>query len=174
MSDLFSDEPSKEELDVIAAQEFAEGCQYDFFKPHATVGISNWLPSLARQEFAEECDINVIMSRYEKTGQLPVNGAEPIYMDALNVPSDFREAMDQMIEAEKAFMMLPARVRREFENDPRAFVDFASDPENVEQLRQWGLARPTELADAGGGGAQPPSAEKNEPPSAAPSTPAKP
>ncbi|QCQ84631.1 internal scaffolding protein [Blackfly microvirus SF02] len=151
---------------------FEEGALYDFYKPHAgaAVVISDWSPSLTRQEFAEECDINVIMSRYERTGQLPMNmnGVEPRYVDMSAMPTDFREAMDIMIEAEKAFMMLPANVRREFDNDAKMFVDFASMPENLSKMREWGLAVPEKPADAGGGGAQPPSAE----PAAAPSAPA--
>jgi hypothetical protein len=58
------------------------------------------------------------------------------------MPSDLMGTMAMLSDAETAFMSLPAQVRREFDNDPLQFVDFASDPENVPQMRTWGLAPP--------------------------------
>lgn len=105
-------------------------------------GCRNDEPSLTRQEFAEECDINVIMSRYEKTGVIShVSQREPLYLDLTGIP-DFRTAMDMMNDAEKAFLSLPAQVRKDFDNDARNFVDFASDPANLDKMREYGLAPP--------------------------------
>lgn len=102
-------------------------------------------PSLTKQEFAEDCDINLLMSRYEKTGVIThVNKAVPQYLDLSDVP-DLQRAIEIAREAETAFMQLPAAVRREFDNDPIKFVQFAEDPTNVDQLRAWGLAKPAEL-----------------------------
>ena len=102
-------------------------------------------PSLTRQEFAEECDINALMSRYEKTGmQIPSHMTrEPQYLDLSDVP-DLHTAMNVMREAEAAFMQLPAHIRLEFSNDAVKFVEYAEDPDNLEQLREWGLAKPAE------------------------------
>lgn len=99
-----------------------------------------FLPSLTRQEFAEECDINTIMARYEAGGAIThVNKAMPIYMDMTDMP-DLRQSLDIMREAGIAFAALPAKVRREFDNDPQKFVDFAQAPENLPRMREWGLA----------------------------------
>lgn len=102
-------------------------------------------PSLTRQEFAEECDVNALMARYEKTGmQIPSHmSREPQYLDLSDVP-DLHSAMNVMREAEAAFMQLPAHVRLEFGNDAIRFVEFAEDKENLEQMRAWGLAKPAE------------------------------
>lgn len=101
------------------------------------------LPSMTRQEFSEECDINVIMARYEKTGMLPVNAnSEPRYVDFSQSPADLQEAMRVMIDAEAAFMSLPASVRKEFDNDAMRFVKFAEDGDNLAKLREWKLAPP--------------------------------
>lgn len=109
--------------------------------------VYNTEPSLTRQEFADECDINVIMAQYDKNGVVShMNPREPMYVDLSGVPN-FREAMDMMISADKAFMSLPAKVRKEFDNDARKFVDFASDEANLEQMREWGLAPAAEPAD---------------------------
>lgn len=105
-------------------------------------------PSMTRQEFADECDINGIMAKYEKTGMLPVNGSQPSYVDFTSVPSDLQEALRVMIDAEAAFMSLPATVRKEFDNDPLRFVEYAQDGSHLEQLRAWGLAEPEKAPDA--------------------------
>nr|QJB19057.1 MAG: internal scaffolding protein [Microvirus sp.] len=102
-------------------------------------------PSLTRQEFAEECDINSIMERYERVGVVNhFAPREPKYLDLSEVP-DLHTALGIMQEAEEAFMSLPALVRREFENRVEDFVSFAADPENLPQMRTWGLAPPEEV-----------------------------
>lgn len=115
----------------------------DFYKPHdRSTDMGKFDVSMTRQEFADECDINVIMAQYDRTGVIShVNQREPVYFDFTEVP-DFRSAMDMMIEADKAFMSLPANVRRDFDNDAKQFVDFASDSANLDKMREWGLAPP--------------------------------
>lgn len=97
-------------------------------------------PSLTRQEFADECDINVLMSRYEATGIMPnVNRQVPQWGDVSSVP-DLMQALQEIEAAKTAFMSLDAKVRREFDNDPLRFVEFAQDGANAAKLREWGLA----------------------------------
>lgn len=114
----------------------------DFHKPHAAVDHPSGGPSLTRQDMAADCDINVIMSRYENTGVLPSVNGEPFYADFGEVPMDLQSAMKQLADAQEAFMTLPAVVRREFDNDAVMFVEFAGRPENLDRLRDWGLAPP--------------------------------
>lgn len=111
------------------------------FVPHDPVALVFPDDGRAKQEFAEECDINTIMARYAKTGTVPTNVGQPFYGDFADLPS-FQEAHEIIRLAEEAFMSLPATVRREFDNDPGAFVRFAEDEANLEQMRLWGLARP--------------------------------
>ena len=105
--------------------------------------VSNDEPSLTRQEFKDECDINSIMSRYDAYLADPMKSVrEPIYYDFASMPKTLMEAMEVVKTGAEAFMRLPAAVRREFDNDPAAFVDYAADPSNVDQMRVWGLAQP--------------------------------
>lgn len=115
----------------------------DFRVYHNVRGdMGDWEPSLTRQEFQDECDINILMDRYEKTGAFThVNKATPIYMDVTEIP-DLRGALDIMREATVAFNSLPAKVRKEFDNDPQLFVDFAQNPDNLDRMREFGLAPP--------------------------------
>jgi len=101
--------------------------------------------SMTRQEFADECDINVLMRKYEATGVLPpLNGATPQYLDVSQVP-DLALALDIVDRATTAFMALPASVRREFDNDPVKFVSFAENEANIDKMREWGLAPKPEV-----------------------------
>lgn len=132
---------------------------HDFYKPHDQCGMSEWPPSLTRQEFAEECDINEIMARYQVTDMSALNApvGPPTYVDFVNMPNNLQDAMEQVFTAEREFMRLPANVRREFDNDPVKFVAFASDHANLDQMRDWGLApQPQEAADLGSAPQAPP------------------
>lgn len=104
---------------------------------------------VTRQEFADEADVNVLMARFEKTGQLPsvVGTNAPAYLDVSDVP-DLMTALQVVEQAKAAFMTLPAKTRAEFENDPMRFVEFAENPENLERMREWGLAPPAEAPAA--------------------------
>lgn len=119
--------------------------EIDRTNPLLYVDCSN-LPSLTRQEFADECDINKLMAQYEKTGFLPShsNPLEPRYLDVSDVP-DLMQAHAVLTEATASFMSLPATVRRDFDNDPIKFINFAENPENIEKLREWKLAPPAPL-----------------------------
>lgn len=100
------------------------------------------LPSLTRQEFAAECDINTLMAQYEKTGVINhFNRGAPQYVDFEAVP-DLQTALHTLHEATAAFNNLPAIVRKEFDNDPVQFIEFATDPKNLDKMREYGLAAP--------------------------------
>lgn len=103
-------------------------------------------PSLAQQSSKDECDINEIVRRFNLSGQLPQGVSVPQYGDFSEV-SDYHTALNMVRAADLAFMALPAHIRARFANDAGAFVDFCSDPANLEEMRSLGLAP---LADAGG------------------------
>ncbi|QCQ84930.1 internal scaffolding protein [Blackfly microvirus SF02] len=123
--------------------------EYDFYKTSGVrADLSKFEPSLTRQEFAEECDINTIMARYEAGGAIShVNRASPVYLDTTLYPG-LQASMDAFREASLSFAALPAHVRREFDNDPQKFVDFALDEANVGRMREWGLAEPEKVPDS--------------------------
>lgn len=122
-----------------------------FYVEHAPVNSDTDGPSKTRQEFADECDINSIMRRYEATGIIShVDPREPMYLDlaGLEVP-DLATALNVLKVAEEGFMSLPANVRREFGDDVHEFVAFAENPANLDKMREWGLAKmPDKIPDA--------------------------
>lgn len=112
------------------------------------------LPSKTRQEFKEECDLGKTIARFGKTpeGREVLRKAQGYvadvkFGDALAIP-DFRAAQDAVRKAEASFMALPAVVRRRFANDPALFLDYATNPENLDEMRAMGLAKPKPVDQA--------------------------
>lgn len=122
------------------------GSLSSMYVEHDPVDVRFDEPSRTRQEFADECDINVLMRKFEATGTVShVNPVQPYYADVGDGVPDLRAALDIVREANVAFMSLPARARAEFDNDPVKFVEFAGDPANLERMREWGLAPPPQV-----------------------------
>lgn len=101
--------------------------------------------SVTQQHFRDECDINNIVKRYNATGLIRQIPGDPIYADFTQLPKDYHDALGRVIEAQEAFMRLSSNVRAQFDNDPAAFVEFAVDPANLDQMREWRLAPPAEV-----------------------------
>jgi phage internal scaffolding protein len=95
-------------------------------------------PSLAVQDQRDEVDINTIVRRFGLTGKLPDMPALPTYGDFADV-TDYHSAMNAVVKANESFDSLPADIRARFHNDPGAFVDFCSNPQNGEELVKMGL-----------------------------------
>lgn len=94
--------------------------------------------SLAKQSFAEECDINTIVKRFRISGELPTGVVAPVYADYEDI-FDFHSAMNAIAKAHEAFDAMPAEVRTRFQNDPAAFVAFCSDGANRDEAEKLGL-----------------------------------
>lgn len=90
------------------------------------------------QSQKDETDINVIVKRFGVTGQLPNNLRTPQYGDYEAV-LDFQSAMQVVVSAKNQFEALPAAVRKRFGNDPQAYLEFATNPENKDELIKMGL-----------------------------------
>ena len=95
-------------------------------------------PTLAQQQFRDETDINTILERFGRTGELIVPVNVPEFGDYTEV-GDYHSAMNMIIEAQSAFDALPARIRKEFDNDAGRFVDFVLDENNRDKAVEMGL-----------------------------------
>lgn len=97
---------------------------------------------LVQQHMRDDCDVNVIMRRYQQTGELThISAMAGEYGDYSEV-LDYQAGLEQIRLAEEMFMELPASVRDRFKNNPGEFIDFAQNPENLEEMRTMGLAPP--------------------------------
>ncbi|AXL15257.1 internal scaffolding protein [Microviridae sp.] len=97
--------------------------------------------SRARQSMKDECDINNIMKRYQKTGLIShLKTYQGQYGEFADI--NFHEAMNAVASAQSMFETVPSRIRALFNNDPGRFIEFATDPANLPELRKLGLAPP--------------------------------
>lgn len=113
----------------------------------AMFATDNKEPSLTQQSDANDTDINVIVERYTKTGMLPQLQLEKLYGDFTAV-GNYRDAMELLKAAREEFEEIPAEIRKQFGNDPQAFITFAQNPENIPKLREMGLAPPEHIKPA--------------------------
>lgn len=114
-------------------------------KPYdASIRTSITFPekTMAKQAFKDECDINTIMSKYQKTGLIEhVQKVQGSYGDFTSV-QDYQLSLNQVIEAQEAFEALPAKIRERFANDPSHLMAFLANAENQEEAERLGLVEP--------------------------------
>lgn len=98
-----------------------------------------------KQSFKDECDVNQIMARFQRTGVLEFrNKFEAQYADVSGVT--FQAAMDTIARANHMFHSMPARVRDKFQNDPGRFLAWIQNPNHADEARELGLMKPKESA----------------------------
>lgn len=100
--------------------------------------LTNYGPSRVQQHQKDQCDINMIIKKFRQTGKLPLNQQTPIYDDFSNA-IDYKQACNLVAVAEQQFAMLPADIRKRFGNSPEAFLDFATNEDNLEEMVKLGL-----------------------------------
>jgi len=128
---------------------------YDAAEVSLATGLTCPEPTLAKQEFKDDADINNIMYKYGVTGELPqASGAA--FGDFQSTMS-YHDMQNTLKEAETAFKTLPADIRSEFNNDPANVIDFLNNPDNREKAIEIGLingqitAKPVEITPPQGG-----------------------
>ena len=82
---------------------------------------------------------------YDSSGVMPTfhgdgQPAQPVFGDFASLPDNAQEMYNRMIEAKNNFDSLPLEVRKRFNYDPSAFLDFVDNPENLDELVAMGLA----------------------------------
>lgn len=97
--------------------------------------------TMTKQAHKDECDVNVILRKFQRSGSMEhLRVHEGQYGEFAAI--DFHEAMETVRQAEEMFLSIPANIRKEFQNDPGVFLEFANDPANLDKLRELGLAYP--------------------------------
>lgn len=120
--------------------------------------------SRTKQSFKKECDINVIMAKYQKTGAIThFNKHQQNY--GMADGQTFQDAMNLVCEAQEMFNDLPSSIRSRFGNDPAAFLDFVQNDENADEMARMGLIEQSaEQTDAVASAAEVESSEAAETP----------
>lgn len=95
--------------------------------------------SLTKQAFRDECDVNNILAKYQKTGIIPFTRQGGHYGDFTMV-EDYQTSLNKVMAAQESFLALPSTLRARFNNDPAEFVRFVQDSRNEDEIVALGLA----------------------------------
>lgn len=122
------------------------------YNPGTRDGWQSTVPSMTQQQFRDEADINYIISMYDSTGVMPTyhgdgQPAQPMFGDFAELPDNAQDVYNQMLAAKADFDSLPLDVRKRFDYDPAAFLAFADDPNNADELVAMGLATKTVIQE---------------------------
>lgn len=115
---------------------------HDTDREAASVALECKDPSRTQQQFAKDADINVILAKFLKTGELMTVGA-PTYQDALEI-FDLQDSIVTRAQVDEAWNALPAAVRNTLK-DPHTFTQYIAhcmQTEDLDPLRELGLANP--------------------------------
>lgn len=112
------------------------------YNPAPSEGFKTEGRSLTQQSFKDECDINKLIKRLVDPNEtvdlrdLSKNAPRmPLWGDFSAVP-DVHTAHDIFLQAEAAFMTLPAAVRARFNNSPVELLAFTENPANREEVKK--------------------------------------
>jgi len=113
------------------------------YGPRHRVTIDAGGESRTKQSFKDECDVNTIMARYQKTGVVThFNEQKASYGFAPAI--DYQEALNLVKKASDLFDGLPSQIRAKFQNNPREFLAFCENPDNRSEMALLGLLKETE------------------------------
>lgn len=98
--------------------------------------------SMTKQEFKDETDVNNILKQYSPAALQELLLARAGQGQFIDLPSNFEfmDAMNIVVEGQRAFENLPSSVRNRFANDPARFLEFMQNEDNQEEAIKLGLA----------------------------------
>jgi phage internal scaffolding protein len=110
---------------------------------HGRSSIKEFGKTKTHQSFRNEANINTIMAKAYKTGQMPIatHDIKARFGDFSNIP-DYQSAQNMIIHANNAFAELPSDIRKRFGNDPQELLEFLDNPKNHNEAREMGLLEP--------------------------------
>lgn len=98
----------------------------------------NQQPSKTDQSYKTECDVNNILSKYVKTGEITHTARKPgSYADVSNV-QDLLTSYQKIQTAQQKFNELSPKIRDRFQN-PQKLIQFLQDPKNMDEAERLGL-----------------------------------
>ena len=112
------------------------------YTPPKVPGFSSDQPSKVQEQFADACQTDTIIRKYNMMGVNPfIAEGSSQYLDTTQIP-EFFVAQNAQVKVKEYFEGLPADIRLEFNNDPMQFAEVVSDPQNADYLREIGVLAP--------------------------------
>lgn len=98
-------------------------------------------PGRTQQQYKNECNPNVIINRYNSTGEfLRIRSSKPMYIDC--TVDQFAIMRESVARIEETFNELPAMLRKRFKHDPKELLEFLENPANRTEAEELGLVQP--------------------------------
>ncbi|QXP08472.1 MAG: internal scaffolding protein [Arizlama microvirus] len=103
------------------------------------VATINDQPSKTDQSMKEQCDVNNIVRKFKRTGQVShLSQKQGQYADVSEI-SDLLSATTKVAQAQDAFMTLPAALRKKLNNNPAELISWLNDPKNDDEAIKLGI-----------------------------------
>lgn len=103
--------------------------------------VKNWGPSLTKQEFKDEVDINNIINKALR-GEFVRGAVNPGFYDDVSAVGDYHDMQDRMLSINDEFMKMPPEIRARFHHDPSLLVEWVNNPINKAEAIELGLLEP--------------------------------
>ena len=110
------------------------------YSPQLRVTFDTKGESLTEQQFAEESLIINKIRKYDSQGFFDSVNRNPGQFNDFSKVRDLTDAIEQIEEARESFQTIPSDIRKQFNNSPTEFFNFASKEENYDELVKLGLA----------------------------------
>ncbi|AXL15177.1 internal scaffolding protein [Microviridae sp.] len=106
--------------------------------------------SLTKQSFREECDMNNIISKFHRTGELPLNFSNVEAQYGVAPTQDLKEALDTIQNLKNEFNDLSEKDKERFEGSYVKYAEFLDEFENFDLDSYVDAQQPQELASEDG------------------------
>lgn len=95
-------------------------------KDSGLTGLTFKRPSLVKIQFADECDLSLIVKRFVRTGELPnLVVKSPLKIaDTTMLPEDFQALQEQQVAAVRLFESEPLELQELFHHDVGSYFDW--------------------------------------------------
>lgn len=117
-----------------------------YVRENGTKGVRtvNDKPSMTDQQYKDDCDVNTIIERAKRSGQVShLAKLQGQFADVSEI-DDLHSGMIKLQHAQEAFAKLPLAVKRRFGYDMRSLLEFMDDPSNLEEAAKLGLVKKRE------------------------------
>lgn len=108
-------------------------------EPYVPVSVTTGDVTKTVQSERNKTDINVIMSKYVKTGVLNHQNPTPARYGDFSGFEDYLDCFSKVHNGEAAFADLPSQVRDHVGNDLGEYLKMITDPERRNELVELGL-----------------------------------
>lgn len=117
---------------------------YETYYERSRVICKNNMPTKTQTQFADDCDIHTIVSRYmpEDLRAKILGLSRASQYGSMDMNANVLENFDQFKQVETYFNDLPDKVRKEFGYNLKNFLTASQDPEQYDNFASLGIYAP--------------------------------